>query len=144
LENAAQNYMIRFPLPKMEDNYIFYHWGNNGIIGISRLLENNRQLSVGGGLTLKDVVEVGLPGAPRKATTSLVWTAGIFYDVEGSLLASLIFSGTKRYRMLLNVYPGVINTGSFSPGFFAAMSKNNDLIAGISLSFFPIGLSSKL
>ena len=144
LENAAQNYMIRFPLPRMEDNYIFYHWGNNGIIGISRLLKNNQQLSVGGGLTLKDVVEVGLPGEPRKATTSLVWTAGIFYDVEGSLLASFILSGTKRYRMLLNVYPGVINGGSFSPGFFAAMSKNNDLIAGISLSFFPLGLSSKL
>jgi len=144
LDNAAQNYMIRVQLPRTEDNYIFYYWGNNGILGISRLLENNRHLSAGGGLTLKDVVEVGLPGAPRKATTKLVWTAGIFYDVEGSLLASLILSGTKRYKMLLNVYPGVINTGSFSPGLFAAMSKNNDLIAGISLSFFPIGLSSKL
>lgn len=128
LDNAAQNYMIRFPVPGMEDNYIFYHWGNNGIIGISRLLENNRHLSVGGGLTLKDVVEVSLPDSPRKATTELVWTAGIFYDVEGSLLASLILSGTKRYRMLLNVYPGVISAGTFSPGLFAAMSKNSDLI----------------
>ena len=144
LDNAAQNYMIRFPLPRLEDNYIFYHWGNNGIIGISHLLENNRHLSVGGGLTLKDVVEVSLPNAPRKATTDLVWTAGIFYDAEGSLLASLILSGTKRYRMLLNLYPGVITAGLFSAGLFAALSKNNDLIAGISLSFFPLGLSSKL
>jgi len=141
LDNAAQNYIIRLPLPGRNRTSLFYYWGNNGIIGFSRKLENKDNISLGFGLTLKDIVELNSSNGVRKVTTDLVWTAGSFYDRNGSLLASLVLSGTKRYRALLNIYPGILHIGTFRPGVFGALNKNNQVIVGVSFSLLPVAIS---
>ncbi|MCH8299591.1 MAG: hypothetical protein IIC39_03505 [Candidatus Marinimicrobia bacterium] len=141
LDNAAQNYVIFVPYPGSNKTSLFYYWGNNGIVGLSRELKNKDNLSLGFGLTLKDFVELSSTDGVRKVTTDLVWTAGGFYDRNGSLLTSLILSGTKRYRALLNIYPGILHFGKFSPGIFGALNKNNEASVGVSFSFLPVAIS---
>ncbi len=141
LDNAAQNYIIRLHLPGRNRTSIFYYWGNSGIIGLSRNLENKDNISLGFGLTLKDIVELNSSNGVRKVTTDLVWTAGGFYDRNGSLLASVVLSGTKRYRALLNIYPGILHVGTFTPGVYGALNKNNQVVVGVSFSLLPVAIS---
>jgi hypothetical protein len=41
----------------------------------------------------------------------------------------------------LNIYPGVVKLGKFSPGLWFAYSKDANLILGIAVSWSPIGLA---
>ena len=102
-------------------------------------IKNGRSFSFGGGLIAKDLIETKRNSYSRSMTTSLKWTAGFFYDRNNSLLASLILAGTKGYRARLNIYPGLIPFGLFSPGLFCAIGKDKELITGIHFSFMPVG-----
>lgn len=77
----------------------------------------------------------------RSLTADLVWNVGLFYDRAGSLLASLLFSGSRAYRARTNLYPGLIRLAGISPGLFAAIDQKNHIIFGMTLRGLPLGLA---
>lgn len=139
IENVGQNFMIKVKLPFWENWSYFNHWGVHGMFGLSHTREDGRSYSFAGGLVAKDLVELENNSGVREMTTTLVWTAGVFYDRNNSLLASLILSGTKGYKARLNIYPGLLHLGRVSPGLFANLRKDNQIALGLQFSFLPFG-----
>lgn len=144
LENNGQNFSIKYKLPYLNSWSLFYFFGVHGVLGLSYKTPTGSSFSLGGGLIAKDLIETKRKNNTRSMTTSLKWTAGFFYDRNNSLLASLILAGTKGYRLRLNIYPGLIPLGLFSPGLFCAVGKKGELITGINFSFTPIGCAGDL
>ena len=143
LENNGQNYAIKIRLNVSTPWHLFYNFGNHGIVGLSYRGQNGRSISFGGGFMARDLVKVSTEDNIQKLTTELVWNAGLFYDRNHSLLASFILSGARAYKGRLTIYPGVIRVAGISPALFAALDSENNLIAGIYLTFFPIGIAAQ-
>ncbi|HQI48172.1 MAG TPA: hypothetical protein PLN61_05860, partial [bacterium] len=80
----------------------------------------------------------------RSLTTNLVTTAGLFYDRNNSLMASLLYAGKLRSKVRLNLYPGLIRIGSFSPGLFALVDRDNRWTLGLQLHKVPFGFAHRM
>jgi hypothetical protein len=77
-------------------------------------------------------------------TVDLVPSAGVFWDRHNSLLVSLLYANTQAYRARINVYPGLVRLGFWSPGFFVAVNRAERIEGGITFSTrFPVGISIK-
>ena len=144
IENIGQNFMIKVKLPFWKSWSYFNHWGVHGMFGLSHLAQNGNSISFAGGLVAKELVQIDNDTGVRELTTSLVWTAGIFYDRDNSLLASLILSGTKGYRVRINIYPGVIKYGKLSPGFFFNLRKDNQAVLGFHFNYVLPALARRI
>jgi len=144
IENNGQNFIIKIKLPYLEPWSYFYHWGVNGMFGLSYQRKNGTSLSFAGGVLAKDLINVPNNSGVRELTTTLVWTAGIFYDRNNSLLTSLILAGTKGYKTRLNIYPGIFNFGRLSPGFFFNLRSDNQIVVGLHLNFLPVGIATRM
>jgi hypothetical protein len=142
LENNGQNFALKYKLPFYDKLSIFYYFGMHGVLGLSYRTDNGENFSFGAGAMTQKLVKTDIEnGNIRSLTATLVWNVGFFYDIDNSLMTSLIISGSRRYKARLNIYPGMINFGRFSPGFFGAIGQNNEIIFGINLRYIPIGLS---
>jgi hypothetical protein len=144
IENNGQNFIIKFQLPFLDRWSYFHHWGVNGMFGLSYLRDDGTSISFGGGLVAKELIAVENNSGVRELTATLVWTAGIFYDRNNSLLASLILAGTKGYKARLNLYPGLLRTGKFSTGFFMNLRKDNQIVVGVHFNFLPVGITTRI
>ncbi len=134
LEGMGQNYMVRLRLGQTTPWHLFYHWGNSGELGLSREFAGGHHLSMGGGFVAKNLEDVdGI-----SETVNLASTFGVFWDRNGSLLASVLYAKEKDYRYRFNLYPGVIKLGSFRPGITFISARNKDFIAGITLGNLPL------
>ncbi len=143
IENNGQNFMVRIKLPVGERWSLMYHWGVHGMYGISYHRRDGNSYSVAGGLVVKKLVEIDNGSGVREQTGKLVWTAGVFWDRNSSLLTSLILSGTKGYKVRLNIYPGVLKFGKFSPGMFINLRKDNKIIFGMQYTWMPFGIGRR-
>ena len=143
LDNASQNYGLKIPLPYLSRWKLFAYFGYNCLVGASYRLRPEYALSGGFGLAvnqLQAVVESQHEG--RRMDADLVWNAGLFLDRKRSLLASLIASGTRYYKIKLNVFPlPGLGWKGLRPAFFTALGQENEFIGGITLSYLPVGLS---
>lgn len=135
LYNNGQYFSIKWKLPFSENIHLFYYFGMNGLIGLSYKTENGSALSFGAGLRSKNL-EVIDPSTNQKMA-KLVWNAGVFFDRENSLLASLFISGLTDNFMTLNIYPGVIRTGFISPGVWITLGNSGNLMCGITTMWTP-------
>jgi hypothetical protein len=141
LENNGQYYVMRYPLPFARNTSLFYHFGDNGLFGLSFLRQNNESFTVAVGATQRQLRTVNITNGARTITVDLGWMAGIFYDRENSLLASVMASDRINEKVRLNLYPGVIDLLGFSPGLFVSFGERNQFIAGISVQYTPMGLA---
>jgi hypothetical protein len=119
IENNAQNFILEFPTPGSKNSRLFYHFGTHGEIGLSHTRPDGTCLSV----------------------------AGLFYDRNNSLLASMIYAATKDYRLRLNVYPGLVKIGSLGPSFFLALSREDRILVGVDLRLvkhLPFGIAGSV
>lgn len=139
IENVGHNVIYKYQLPFSENVSMFYHYGVDGMLGLSYNIGGNRSVTVAKGLAIKDLVETGTNNSARTLTGTFVQSAGLFYDKDNSLIVSLIITPTKRYRIRLNVFPGILSYRKFSPGIFTAAGKDNDVIFGISIRLLPVG-----
>jgi hypothetical protein len=114
------------------------------MFGLSYLRDNGTSVSVAGGVLAKELVNVENNSGVRELTATLVWTAGLFFDRNNSLLASLILAGTKGYKARLNIYPRLLNIGVFSPGFFVNLRKDNQIVIGLHLNILPVGIATRV
>ncbi len=141
LENHGQYYVMKYRLPFAPTTSLFYHFGDNGLVGLSFLRPNNESITFSVGATQKQLRTVDVTNGARTVSVTLGWMAGIFYDRDNSLLASLIASNRINEKLRLNVYPGAIDLWGFSPGLFASIGNNNQYIAGFSIRYSPLGLA---
>jgi hypothetical protein len=54
-----------------------------------------------------------------------------------------MITGPRFYNAQINVYPGVIKLGKFSPGFYCAVGESEGLILGLSFNELPFGFGKK-
>ncbi len=145
LENTGEQYVLNY---FMNEKYsIFFYWGTSGIIGVTSAQKDGYNISIGAGGIVNKLIE-------KQKIRSGFWTRyvapetidgaiGFFYDYKHSLLSSLIITGPIYYNARLNIYPGFIKKGWFSPGFFVGIGELDKFQFGIILAHFPIGLNKK-
>lgn len=137
LENMGQFYVAKYPLTEEKSWYLMAHFGLHGMFGFTRRWTDGQAVSIAGGFLVEDLTRVAEEDTGRVLTATLTWRAGIFYDRNNSLLASLMLSTVREYRIRLNVYPGVLRLGCFSPGFFISGSK--EWVFGMTVQYSPVG-----
>lgn len=133
LRNNGQYFSVKWKLPFSEQWHLFYYFGMNGLLGLSCKMNDGSAISFGAGLRAKRHE----PTVGTEQTVALVWNAGVFYDRDNSLLASLFISGLTDNVVTLNIYPGVLRSGEISPGIWLSVNRDSQLIGGITTMWAP-------
>jgi hypothetical protein len=135
LQNTGQFFSIKWKPESWEHWQIFYYFGLNGIVGPSYRFENNSSLSFGIGMRSKnrEIIDT----TRNQQTVNLTWNAGLFYDSNNSLLASLTVSGLNTNLISLNIYPGILSTETFATGFWIILDNRLNPSIGITTRYAP-------
>ncbi|MFC2086089.1 hypothetical protein ACFLQ9_00045 [Bacteroidota bacterium] len=133
LHNHGQHYSIKIKLPYIERIKFFSYIGLESFYGASFKLKNQNSLSIGGGLAASRLIQYS--DNPNQNTILTRTGIGIFYDRNNSLLASVVVGDVVDYFIHLNVYPGVVKFGNFSPGFWTVISRKGQMAFGIATTF---------
>jgi hypothetical protein len=139
LHNNGQFFSVKWKFPFSERWHLFYYFGTNGVGGLSYKRDDGSFISVGIGLVAKDLID--LDKLTNKKTLDLVPNIGVFYDVGNSLMASLSVSKKTDYMVNVNIYPGLLKIGDFSPGFWMSLSSDARPIIGVTTSLLPVGIA---
>jgi hypothetical protein len=107
------------------------------LLGITRTFENEKSISLTGGVIVNDLFAAGISTSEKSYTAQLRWSAGVFYDVKNSLLMSLVATGAEHNRLRLNIFPGLFKIGSFTPGIY--VDNTGVWSIGMSIRYCPIG-----
>ena len=135
LQNNGQYFAIKWQ-PSFSDKWqLFYTFGMDGLLGLSYKINEEQTISMGGGFIGRELVDIDKDKNIK--TVKLAWSTGIFYDSNNSLLASLKISDHIDYQAVINIYPGIIKIGSFSPGIWTAIDKYGEYMIGISTIWIP-------
>ena len=130
--NVGENFAIRPSRHKSEGRTTpFLYFGLTTLLGASHKMNMTDRLSWGVG---EAAVEA------RRNNVDLRPSAGVFYDRDGSLLGSLIVNGTDGLAGRLNVYPGVLLHGKWSPGVYLGIA-DGAVALGFSVRVTPVGIS---
>jgi hypothetical protein len=128
--NAGVNYIVRPNIFKSENWRPFIHAGLQ-IMGGATYLKNSEGYTFAMGIS---------PTDPLRNKQRLV--SGFFWDRAGSLMTSLYINGSENQKFRLNIFPGIINFNSVSPGVFTALQRNNDWQIGVQ-ALIPIGVGAR-
>ena len=139
LHNVGQFFSVKWKFPFAERWHLFYYFGTNGLGGVSYKWPDGDAFSFGIGMAASDLILLN-PNS-NKTTLDLVWNVGLFYDRNNSLLASLSITKKTDYIANLNIYPGIIRIGTFSPGLWCAYSERENIILGLTASWSPVGVA---
>jgi len=135
LQNNGQYFSLKWKLPWTDSYYLFHYFGLRGLFGITRKFDDGAAISVSAGV--RAVRLKLLDPSIYLLTAVLKWEVGIFYDQDNSLLACLLRRGTEENPVTVNVYPGILKIGDFSPGVWALYSKNYGFSAGVTTIWTP-------
>ncbi len=140
LQNNGQYFAIKYKLPFLDKWHFFYYFGMNGLAGLSYKYNSEETVSLGLGLRAKKLIQ--LESSIHRETIETTWNVGLFYDVNNSLMSSLMFSGLTDYRIQLNIYPGLLKFGKFNTGFWCVYKTDGTFMLGLSTIWIPgLGLS---
>ncbi len=142
LENMGQFYAAKVPFTSDGRWSVFGHAGLHEMVGLSRKVDAEHWVTGSFGMMVENIVKAEQDGEGTALTATFTWSAGVFYDRNNSLLASLTVSGVPHNRVRMNVYPGIIKLGPVSPGLFFAYT--GEAIAGLTLRYLPIGLAGTM
>jgi len=139
--NAGQYFAFKWKLPFSDDYSLFYRCGMGALVGLSKKMNSEDNLTAGLGFKTKHLVD--LNNAFRERTIETGWLAGVFYDRNNSLLASVVLSGIKEYFCSIDVYPGIIKFDHFSPGVWTVIGLNGNFTVGVTSKYlFGLGYSN--
>lgn len=141
LQNTGQQFYLRKRFDLLGPVSPFMYFGVYTIFGASYAAGDGDTYTVGGGRVINKLREGRLRGF-RKIDPQMDGTAGFFWDRNGSLLTSVLFTGPGLYNVQINVYPGLLSIGSFSPGFYLAAGEWDGFLFGITFSEFPVGIGA--
>ena len=135
LQNNGQYFALKWQPYHSNPWQLFITFGMDGLLGFSYKLNDEQTISLGGGFIGKELVD--LESDKNIKTVELAWSTGIFYDKNNSLMASLKISDHIDYQAVINIYPGIIKIGKFSPGIWTAIDKTGKYMIGISTIWTP-------
>lgn len=139
LENAGQEFVMRYTLPFAERYAPFICWGVNSIAGLSYRYDEVNRISVGIGNAISGMT-TKYRGEFLSATPNFERAIGLFWDNDGSLLAGLIVCGQKSANAQLNVYPGLVDLYGIRPGCYLGVGGREGLVFGVSFMNLPVSL----
>ncbi|MFH1727210.1 MAG: hypothetical protein ABIA04_02175 [Pseudomonadota bacterium] len=131
--NIGLNYAIR---PEVYGSKLtpFAYVGMTTLFGLSYEIDKEKHVSAGFGQSMVVPLEL-----------EMIYSAGIFYDRNDSLISSLIINGTDNLLFRLNLYPSVLKFHKLRPSFFFGVDKENfQPIFGFGFSFLPFGFGEKV
>lgn len=132
LTNVGQSFVARPALFRSRSLRPFVHVGMTNLLGLTHKVTATDHLSWGLGAAMVHAQD------PTRVRTS----GGVFWDRNGSLMASLILNGTDRLKARLNVYPGVLGGRRWwSPGLYVGLGEQRDVSIGFTWRFLPVGLA---
>jgi hypothetical protein len=122
LENAFQTTLLRAPLPRTENWRAFTTMGGSYVGGLSRRRGDSTWVSLGFGWDARrnPVIDT----ATGRKTVELLGNVALFVDRNASLLGSVVLKSGFDAGVTLNVYPGVVRLGDWSPGFWAHVLRD--------------------
>jgi hypothetical protein len=135
LENAGQQYTLRIPLPRTRRVRLLYAFGVSTLGGLSVGRPGGLAVSLAAGADAVD--NPVLDPATMRRTVVLRPNAGLFVDRGGSLLFSAVRTSTSDASLAVNVYPGVVRVGGFSPGLWAQLLRGGGARVGLA---GPLGI----
>jgi hypothetical protein len=133
LQNAHQTSMARLQLPWTENWRALMTFGGSFVFGASRRRGGADWISAGWGWDPAENPVID-PETGEK-TVVLLPNYGIYYDRHGSLLASAVLRTHRSERLMVNVYPGVLHIGGWSPGFWGQLLSTGGVRVGITPRF---------
>ncbi len=137
LTNAGEEYVIKFDLPYSQNYQMFYSWGIDGNIGLTKKWQNGWSTSVGAGRVADNLTYQKLFRS-RFVSAELKPQVLFCIDRNNSLLMSLAQVGFTEANFRLNLYPGLISNSRF--GGFLGWSPFSGPQLGINYSAIPFGL----
>ncbi len=123
---------------------LFAYWGAQTVFGGSYSLDEHRSLSLGAGSFVRNVRAIPQGWGARKMIPETVPILGLFYDTDNSLLASLYISGTHYENLRVDIYPGLLHIGRFTPGLFVGYGEWEKAQFGVTTSWLPVGIVGNL
>jgi hypothetical protein len=137
LENAYMLAMLRAPLPRTDNLKVMTVMGSAFLIGASGRVGTGLWLSAASGFDPDENPIVDTKTGAR--TANLLPSGGLFLDRNGSLLASFVSRGGADNGPTVNVYPGIIGSGAWSPGLWAQAIRGGGYRFGV-VSRYGFGL----
>lgn len=135
VSNVGEYWAFKIPLPATERWKLFYYMGLGNIAGLTRSFTEGNALSVAAGAYAKTIHSAG-DGAN---TATVKPKLGIFWDRHNSLMASAFYNSQSTERFLVNLYPGVLPTGSLPLGCWGSFGPHG-LHVGVTTRFgFGVG-----
>lgn len=131
LQNMHQTVMLRGKL--WHDYRPMTTFGGSFLFGLSKRRGDADWLSIAGGWDPTETPIVD-PVTGEK-TVTLNPNIGLFYDRDGSLLGALHVRLNRREQVTVNVYPGVVHFGRWSPGLFTHVLNDGRVRFGITPRF---------
>jgi hypothetical protein len=139
LENANMLAMLRVPVPHTDSWKVMTVMGSTFLLGASAHVGPGLWLSAAGGFDPSENPVIDPRTGAR--TVTLLPSGGLFLDRNGSLLASFVSRGGATNGPTVNLYPGVIGSGAWSPGVWVQGIHGGGYRFGI-VSRYGFGLGS--
>ena len=96
IENQGQYYAIRYHLPFTERTSLFYHFGDNGMLGLSFKQDNEESFSVGGGFAARNSALWIRATVPNRIRYARMDCRGILGQVE--FASRIVYGFRPRQR----------------------------------------------
>lgn len=139
--NAAENYSVRIDPGLIDGVRILLYGGTEGMAGLSVDMPGGDTWSLAAGYRKVELKPVYRNGTrmyvPHETRGNVV--GALFWEREGSLLASLKLDFGYEPAVRSNIYPGLIKLGGVQLGHFVWASESAGLVTGISFGTLPIG-----
>ncbi len=135
LHDNGQYFSLKWKLPFWDHWYLHHFFGLNDVTGLSYKFDNGEAISAGYGLSPGNLIL--LDRLTNKKTISFVESAGIFFDRNNSLLASVLYTRKTDYNVTINVYPGLFDIGSFKVGGWIVFNKQGGTLFGLTTRYIP-------
>jgi len=131
LGNNGLYYSLKWNIPGLDNWSVFYLMGMSNMAGGSYRFDAENSLSVGVGARGKYLYMVD--ERARVLSTHLVPTGGVFWDRNGSLMASITASGQEDQTVILQVYPGTFDLAGIRPAVWSTWGSNGTFGIGVAV-----------
>ena len=139
LENAGQEFLLRWRLPRTDRYRGFFAFGISTLGGVSIGEKGGLAWSIAAGADAVD--NPIIDQSSGRKTVVLKPNAGFFVDRDGSLLFSLTARDSKETFAVANLYPGVLRVGGQSFGLWTQALRNGRWRVGL-VSKYGVGIGS--
>lgn len=138
IHNQGNYYAAKWALPFYHQLSLFSYFGAWTTFGLSQKIDAEHSISVSYGVATTKLI--GTSKNLVENVVSLIPAAAIFYDRNGSLLASAKVADLPDFFLHLQAYPGLVPAVKWL-GAFAQFSKTGNITAGLTTNFgFGLGV----